>query len=134
MKIFAKEKAMKKNAFFGVLSFVLMSKALVAEESISCKPHTVIVILEAKQGKENLLREALIQVAQLSSLEESCIEYRFYQDNETPTRFALYEEWESKELHQKQFSKPYILSFAKQAEPWLDKPCDAIFGQEISLE
>lgn len=125
---------MKKFIFFCALySFALLSKNLIAEEPLSHKAHTVIVILEAKQGKENLLKEALSKVAQLSRLEESCIEYHFYQDKENPVRFALYEQWKSKEVHEKQFSKPYIIDFAKQAESWLDKPYDAIFGQEISF-
>lgn len=94
--------------------------------------HTVVVILESKQGKEELLKNALIKVAEKSRCEDSCLEYRFYQDDGNPLRFALHEKWKSKELHQLQFSKPYILDFAKETEGLLEKPFEAVFGKEVT--
>ncbi len=124
---------MKKFVFFCIAyCFAFTSLHLDAEEPIPSTAHTVIVILQVKQGSDHLLKEALSKVAQLSRLEESCISYHFYQDKDNPTRFALYEQWTSKELHEKQFSKPYIIDFAKQAEAWLDKPYDVLLGQEVS--
>lgn len=96
--------------------------------------HTVIVILEAKNGKENELKEALLKIAELSRLEESCIKYHLYQDPDNLSQFGLYEQWKSKELHQEQFKKPYILEFANQAEPLLAKPYQGFFGKELSYE
>jgi len=94
--------------------------------------HTVMVILESKHGKEEDLRTTLMKVAELSRQEKSCIEYRLYQDKSNPAQFGLYEKWKSKELHQEQFTKPYIIDFAKQAESLLAKPYQAVFGEEIN--
>ncbi|SCA63575.1 Uncharacterized protein SCG7086_AW_00160 [Chlamydiales bacterium SCGC AG-110-P3] len=94
--------------------------------------HTVMVILESKSGKEDELKEALVRIAECSRQEDSCIEYRLYQDTGTPSQFGLYEKWKSKELHQEQFSKPYIVEFAKQAEALLAKPYLGVFGEEVS--
>lgn len=96
--------------------------------------HTVMVILESKIGKEKELRAALVKVAELSLQEDSCIEYHLYQDANNPSLFGLYEKWKSKELHQEQFSKPYILKFAKQAEGLLAKPYLGVFGKEVGID
>lgn len=95
--------------------------------------HTVMVILESKPDKKDELRAALMKVAELSRLENSCIEYRLYQDKGNPAQFGLYEKWKSKELHQEQFNKPYIVDFAKRAETLLAKPYLAVLGEEISF-
>lgn len=125
---------MKKFVFLCIAyCFTFSSPHLTAEEPASNKAHTVIVILQAKQGSAHLVKESLTKVAELSRLEKSCIAYHFYQDKDNPTRFALYEQWTSKELHEQQFAKPYIIDFAKQAEAWLDQPYDVILGQEVSL-
>lgn len=94
--------------------------------------HTVMVILESRGGKEEDLKKALTKVAELSRREDSCIEYRLYQDKNNPAQFGLYEKWKSKELHQEQFSKQYIVDFAKQAEFLLEKPYQAVFCEEIN--
>lgn len=53
------------------------------------KAHTVIVLLESKLGKEAELKKALLQVAEKSRAEKSCLEYRLYQDTGNPTKFFL---------------------------------------------
>ena len=93
--------------------------------------HTVILLLEAKPGTEEQLKEALIWLAEKSRAEENCLEYRLHQDTEHPTKFALYEKWKSKELHHEQFTKPYIQEFAARAEPLLARPYQGLFGREV---
>lgn len=88
--------------------------------------HTVVVILEAKQGKENELESALTSVMQPSRAEESNLEYRLHQSVDNPAQFLLYENWISKEEHQKQFTKPYILELGDRIEPLLEKPYQVI--------
>lgn len=94
-------------------------------------PHTVVVLLESKSGKEVDLKEALKIVAEKSRSEESCLEYRVHQDAAEPTKFALYEKWKTQALHQEQFSKPYIQQFAIEVESLLSKPYEGVFGHEI---
>lgn len=96
--------------------------------------HTVMVILEAKLGKENELKKSLLKIAELSRQEDSCIEYHLYQDPDNSSQFGLYEQWKSKELHQEQFKKPYIVEFSSKAESLLAKPYHGFFGKELSLE
>jgi len=96
-------------------------------------PHTVMVMLEAKAGKESELKESLLKIADLSRQEESCIEYRLYQNPDYPSKFGLYEQWKSRELHQQQFSKPYILEFVGRVDALLVRPYEGFIGQELSV-
>lgn len=96
------------------------------------KAFTVMVIIESKEGKEEELKTALMKIAKHSRLEESCLEYRLHQDVNSPTQFGLYEKWKSKELHQEQFKKSYIIEFAEMAESLLAKPYQAIFAEEVT--
>jgi len=93
-----------------------------------------MVILEAKSGKENELKESLLKIAELSRQEDSCIEYHLYQDPDNLSQFGLYEKWKSKELHLEQFKKPYILEFSDKAESLLAKPYQGFFGKELFFE
>ncbi|AIL12551.1 hypothetical protein IM40_01890 [Candidatus Paracaedimonas acanthamoebae] len=93
--------------------------------------YTVLAIVEAKVGQEELLKQALGKVAELSRTENTCLAYRLHQDLNNPTQFFFYETWESKEAHQAQFGKPYIQELATQLESLLTKPYQVIFAQEI---
>ena len=54
-----------------------------------------------------------------------------HQDNNNPSQFVLYENWESKEAHQEQFNKPYIIDLVKQLDGLLAKPYQVYFTQEL---
>ncbi|HBN22771.1 MAG TPA: antibiotic biosynthesis monooxygenase [Holosporales bacterium] len=94
-------------------------------------PHTVVVILEAKQGKEQELELALEAVVEPSSSEEACLEYRLHKSVDNPAQFVLYENWASKEEHQAQFDKPYIKDLGAKLGELLASPYQAVFAQKI---
>ena len=93
--------------------------------------HTVVVLFEVKQGKEAELEVALQSVANLSRDETTNIEYRIHQDSNNPQQYILYENWESKEKHAKQFEKPYIKEFADKLTDILAKPYQVYFAKEL---
>lgn len=95
-------------------------------------PHTVIVVLEAKPGKETALKNELLKVMAESRKEKTCIEYRVHQDVNNPTQFVLYENWTSVEDHAKQFKKSYILEFAGKLEDLLAKPYLAVAAKMLT--
>ncbi len=95
------------------------------------KTYTVVVVIEAKTGKESELKHALTKIIAPSRKELTCLEYRLHQDLNNPAQFVLYENWESKEAHQKQFEKPYITAFAESIENVLAKPYQVVFAEEI---
>lgn len=94
-------------------------------------PHTVIAILEAKEGKENELQSTLEAIVKPSRSEKTCLEYRLHKSLDNPRQFVLYENWENKEKHQEQFTKPYIIELVNKLENLLAKPYQAIFANEM---
>lgn len=95
------------------------------------QPHTVTVILEAKEGKAEALKAVLMKVARLSREEDSNLAYHVHQDTNQPTLFSLYELWKSAELHQEQFSKPYILELLEVSPELLAGPYIGVMGKEL---
>lgn len=106
-------------------------RPLRAHEKDSQPNHTVMVILQAKKGKEDELKQRLLHVAKLSRQEGACIQYHVFQDPEDLTKFSLFEQWKSKELHALQFEKPYILEFGSMAEELLAGPYHGFFGKKL---
>jgi quinol monooxygenase YgiN len=86
------------------------------------KPYTVVAILEANPGKETKLKEMLSEVIKPSREEDTCLNFQLHQDLNNPAIFILYENWKSKEAHQMQFEKPYIVALAQKLEGMLAKP------------
>lgn len=95
------------------------------------KQHTVIVILEAKHGKEKELEQALQAVVAPSRSEKACIEYRLHKNKENSAQFILYEIWETQEKHQEQFTKPYIKALADKLADLIEGPYQAFFAEQI---
>jgi len=95
------------------------------------KPYTVIVTLEAKSGEESALKRLLTHVIEPSRNESTCLAYRLHQDLSNPAKFILYESWESKDAHQKQFQKPYIIALGEKIGVLLASPYQAIFAEEV---
>lgn len=95
------------------------------------KPYVVSVVIEAKSGKEDALKQALLDVVEPSRAEAACLAYHLHQDLNYPTRFFLYERWKSEALHQEQFQKPYILDLVERLDGLLAKPFEPIFSEEI---
>ncbi len=73
----------------------------------------------------------MTNVIQPSHNESTCLEYRPHQDLSNSAKFVLYEIWESREAHQKQFQKPYIIALAEQIGELLASPYQAIFAEEL---
>jgi quinol monooxygenase YgiN len=53
------------------------------------KAHTVIAILEAKKGKEQELKQALIEVIAPSRNELTCLEFRLHQAKNNTQQFII---------------------------------------------
>lgn len=94
-------------------------------------PYTVIVILEAKPEHQQALKSALLKVVTPSRAEPHNITYKLHQSHENPNQFILYETWQSKELHQTQFTKPYIVELGQKLEPLLAQSYQVYFCEEV---
>jgi len=50
-------------------------------------------------------------VVPLTRAEAGCLQYNLHQDNENPTYFLLYENWESRELWQDHMKSTHVKAF-----------------------
>lgn len=96
------------------------------------KAHSVIVFLEAKPEAKEAVKAAIADIAELSRAEPTCIDYRVHEDLNNTNQFIFYENWESKEAHQQQFEKPYIIAFGEKMAGLLAKPYSVFFGAALN--
>lgn len=82
--------------------------------------HTLVVIVEAKAGKEKEFESELRDVVEHCRAEKTCLEYRLHKNKENPAQFILYEIWESQEKHQEQLTKPYIMAFTEKMKTLME--------------
>jgi quinol monooxygenase YgiN len=108
----------------------LVAGNVMAEDALK-GTHTVVVVLEARRGKEDALKAALIKVRDLSLQESGCLAYHVHRSLNNSAQFILYENWESKAAHSKQFQKPYIMELENKLELLLAKPYQLFMAKVI---
>lgn len=105
-------------------------KSNIGEVSME-KPFIVIVVLEAKPGKEEELKQALMEVIKPHRSEKACLEYRLHQDVNNAAQFVIYARWVNEEEHEKEFNKPYVSALMKKLDVLLVRPLQAIVVEDI---
>lgn len=96
--------------------------------------HIVMTIFCAKPGKESELKENTLKIAECSRQQQGCIAFHVCQDPHNLSQFGIYEQWESQELYQEQFKRPYIVEFMGRAQYLLEEPYSRCIGNELSHE
>lgn len=116
-----------KNSFKTIIVFlsalVLIQFAGCSKEVIKSNEITKLsdgqislaVIVEAKEGKEKELKNALIALVEPTRNEKGCIHYVFHTDPGNDSRFMFYENWESKELWDAHLNSPHLKAFGEKA-------------------
>lgn len=94
------------------------------------KALTVVVMFEAKSGKETELKNVLLNVIKPSRAETACLEYRLHQNLNDSTQFFLYENWASQAALQEHFNQPYIVELLKRLDGLLAKPFQSHMAEE----
>ncbi|GAA4649768.1 putative quinol monooxygenase [Kistimonas scapharcae] len=80
------------------------------------KPLTIVARIEARQGKVDQLKAALLKLIEPSRQEAGCLQYDLHQDNETPAVFVFYENWESRALWQVHMNKAHLKAYMEEAD------------------
>jgi len=85
---------------------------------------TVIAYLTAKAGREDQVREALLDLVAQTRNEKGCVNYDLHQSRENPGDFAIYENWhEATDLHAHAKSA-HVQAFNKIAGHLLERPAE----------
>ncbi len=86
---------------------------------MAAQPLTVIAVLKAKPGKEELLKQEIIDCIAPTRAEAGCINYDLHQSLDDRTSFTLYENWRSKEDLDQHLQTPYLQALLGKAEELL---------------
>lgn len=87
---------------------------------------TVIATIDAKPGKEDIVRQALLSLVPLTREEAGCLEYHVHECLGQTGRFVFYENWKTKEDWDKHLQMPYMQEALANAPE--------LFANQLDLE
>ena len=77
---------------------------------------TIVANITAKSDKIDLVKVGLEKLIDITRSEEGCLQYDLHQDNENPSHFMFYENWESRELWQKHMGVQHLKDYMAATE------------------
>lgn len=77
---------------------------------------TIVANIKTKADKVELVKAELLKLIDITRAEEGCINYDLHQDNENPTHFLFYENWESRELWQTHMGNKHLAEYVAVTE------------------
>lgn len=95
------------------------------------KSYIVLVLLQAKSGKQQQLKEQLLALVEPSRHDKGCIEYHLHEDPTDPTKFMFYEIWASQADHAQHLETPHLKAWIAVQDELLAKPADVMFWNRV---
>src|SRR5215471_1691517 len=83
------------------------------------KPLYIIVIFQARPGKETELRAALLSLIPPTLKERGCMQYTYHVAPDTPSKFLSYEIWASQKDFDAHMRSPHVAALL----PRVDELC-----------
>ena len=77
---------------------------------------TIVANIYAHPDQLELVKAELKKLIPTTLAEQGCLQYDRHQDNDTPTHFMFYENWESRELWQDHMNAPHLAAYAQATE------------------
>lgn len=75
-------------------------------------PLTILAKITAVVGQEDLVKRELTKLVAPARAENGCLQYDLHQDNDDPTVFVFYENWETRDLWQVHMKAPILRPMA----------------------
>ena len=72
---------------------------------------TIVANIHANPDQIDLVQAELHKLIPITRAEKGCLQYDLHQDNENPTHFMFYENWESRELWQAHMNTPHLAAY-----------------------
>ena len=72
---------------------------------------TIIAHIKAKADKVDLVKSELEKLIEPTRSERGCIQYDLHQDNDDPTHFLFFENWENRELWQTHMNNQHLKDY-----------------------
>lgn len=77
---------------------------------------TIVARIEANLDKVELVKTELIKLIEPTRKETGCIQYDLHKDNDNPTVFLFYENWETRDLWQKHMKNDHLKAYMEATE------------------
>ncbi len=81
---------------------------------------TIIARIEAKPGRIELVKAALLKLIEPTRQEQGCLQYDLHQDNENPNVFVFYESWQSRILWQTHMNNDHLKNYMDETNGAVD--------------
>ena len=85
---------------------------------------TVIAYLTAKAGREDQVREALLDLVAHTRNEKGCVNYDLHQSQENPSDFVIYENWHDATDLDAHAKSAHVQAFDMIAGHLLERPAE----------
>lgn len=72
---------------------------------------TIVAHINARSDKIDLVKAELEKLVPSTRAEAGCLQYDLHQDNDKPTHFMFYENWESRELWQDHMNAQHLKDY-----------------------
>ncbi|GHB19025.1 lipoprotein [Pseudovibrio japonicus] len=82
---------------------------------------TIVANIHAVKGKEDLLKAELEKLIDVSRADAGCLQYDLHVDNDDPTHFLFFEQWESRALWQDHMNMPHLTAYIVATEGAVDR-------------
>jgi quinol monooxygenase YgiN len=83
---------------------------------------TVVAWMQAKPGKEDDLRSAVLALIEPTRKEDGCVQYDLHEHSDKPGTFVFYENWTSKEALAKHAASAHLKAFGEVSGALLVEP------------
>ncbi len=93
---------------------------------------TVIATIKAKAGKEAQMQQDLLELVDPTRSELGCITFNLLLDNQDPSIFVVYENWESQAALDAHYQQPYVQQVFNSYEETLAEPIVVMFLTKIA--
>ena len=86
----------------------------------------------ARPGKENALRETLLEVHTPTRQEAGCLSHDVYHSVRDPQLFYIYSRWKDEAAFNTHVELPHTVRFVEQVEPLIDHSLEVTRAEQIT--
>lgn len=92
---------------------------------------TVVGQAKAKAEKEQIVKQELLNVMELTRSEPGCINYDIHQATEDKTVFMTHENWETRSALEAHLEKPYVKALLGRSEELFVGPVEITLWEKV---
>jgi quinol monooxygenase YgiN len=107
----------RKRGLFYILAVIFLVSVSSLAYAADDGPLTVLAIIKAKPGMEDLTRKELLSLVPQTHKEPACINYDMHVSLDDKGLFMFYENWTSRELWEKHMQMPYLVRWSNEVAP-----------------